>query len=122
MRRCKLLLCVAAGVILIAAKPVTGSGFLCTGPENEVRRINIDLKKKRFQEAGEAPRKIYEVDEGTVTLVLYTTYKDGFFKSEKINRSTLVLESAFMGGGYLITEEYQCRIVPPFDFATERKF
>ncbi len=111
-----------AGLMLVAAKPVVGNGFLCVGPDKEVRRINIDMKKKRFQEAGEAPQKIYEVNEAAVTLILYTTFRDGFFKSEKIDRSTLVLESSFMGGGYLVTKEYQCQIASPFNFASERQF
>jgi hypothetical protein len=110
-----------AGAV-IAAKPVQGVGFLCTNDGGATRRINVDVQKKRYQEAGGAPKKIYDVDEATVTLLLYTTFRDGFFKSEKIDRTTLVLESTFMGGGYITTDKYQCQMVPPFDFAADRKF
>ncbi len=90
--------------VLIAAKPVQGLGFLCTGSDGSVRRINVDIERKRYQEAGEAPKKIYAVDEATVTLLLYTTYRDGFFKSVKIDRATLLLESTFASGGYMTSD------------------
>lgn len=113
-----------AGSLLVAAasKPVQGVGFTCEGPNGAVKRLNIDLKANRYQEAGKARTKIQAVDEASVTLLRYSTLRDGFYLLHRLDRSTLALTVDLDRGHGPTSVTYQCRKGPPFDFAAERQF
>ena len=80
------------------------------------------LKAKRYQEAGQAPKKIKAIDEATVTLVHYSTITDGFFLIERLDRAALVLTVRAAREGQIVGTEYRCAMGAPFDFAAERRF
>lgn len=123
MRAVKLSFLIVAGTLAVAAvKPVQGTGFTCKGPNGAVKRLNIDLKAKRYQEAGSAAEKIQEIDDASVTLKHYSTIRDGYYLLHRLDRSTLILSEVFGEEGRGASTDYQCEIGAPFNFAAERKF
>ncbi len=123
MRPCALpMLIVCAFFGTAASKPLQSIGFTCVASSGAERRINIDLKSKRYHEAGRPSEKIAEINEAAVTLKHYSTITDGFYLDDRLDRGTLILRRAIADADGIVTTEYQCRMGQPFDFAAERKF
>ncbi len=105
-----------------AARPPQSVGFTCQSGNGNVKRINIDVRAKRFQEAGSPPAKIKSIDEAKITLRHYNTVTDGFYLDYSLDRSTLILTSTTASGEKVLTARWQCQMGQPFNFALERKF
>jgi hypothetical protein len=112
-----------------ANKLVRGVGFTCISPTGENRFLNIDLKKKRFQESNGQPQKIDAITETTITLsssdpaLLYSPIGPVITKQE-IDRTTLILSSIVLApqNGVNRKTTYQCQMGPPIIFGEQRKF
>lgn len=116
------ILVVSAVPLIGANKAPLGAGFSCVNSQGAERRINIDLRAKRYQEAGHTAEKIKEINEAAVVLKHYSTVTDGFYLVDTLDRATLVLSNTIANGDRLISTTYQCSRREPFDFASERKF
>lgn len=123
-----------AGLIVSPAsaeKPVQGTGFICRGSDGTVKRLNIDLKKRRWDD-GMGSRPLDGISDTTLTLKglnpdLAGTDNGGMgpiFASLTLDRSTLILHDDVMAPNRGINRktEYQCQMGPPVDFAIGRKF
>ena len=105
-----------------AETPVGGKGFKCVAQNGAIRRYNIDLQRKRYQEAGEAPRKIAKIVDAKVTLYNFSAPWGDLYSDTSLDRSTLVLRVYHRTGQEIISLFYQCQMSEPFNFTAERQF
>ena len=118
------------GAPAFAERPVQGTGFTCQTGTGEMRRFNIDLKKRRY-DAGEGTKKIGAITDTKITLEAQNPDLMGdngglgpVFHTLELNRASLILtdQTIMPSKGTNRTIEYQCVIVGPIDFTLGRKF
>ena len=121
----------AIAVVLVASMPATlanaetpvgGKGFTCVAQNGAIRRYNIDLQRKRYQEAGEAPKKIAKIVDAKITLYNFSAPWGDLYSDTSLDRSTLVLTVYHKTGQEIISLFFQCQMGEPFNFAAERQF
>ena len=124
---------VVAGLLFIAtgatAKDQTGPiGFTCTASDGSTRRLNIDLRRGRY-DVGEGTRRLSLVTDTIVTVEgpnpdLMSTPMGPVLHSLKLDRTTLVLtdETLIPDRSVNRTSKYQCATGPAIDFRSGRKF
>ena len=125
-----------AGVLLFlsspafSAKPVQGSGFICTDALGTVRKLNIDLQRRRY-DVGEGVRHVAAINDTTIILDAGNPDLLGdngglgpILRSLTLDRTSLVLtdQTAMPARGTNRTLSFQCAITEPIDFAEGRKF
>lgn len=114
-----------------AERPVQGTGFVCTGDDSAVKRINIDLKRKRWDE-GDGLKELDSITDTKITLrginpFLASGENGGMgpvFSSLTLDRASLILHDdiAIPNRGVNRKTEYLCQMGAPVDFTAGRQF
>jgi hypothetical protein len=127
MRRLSIFLWLMAAVPANAAANEQ-AGFICTATDGSTMRINIDLKKRRFDD-GNGWKALHQVTDTLITLRgpnpdMISTPMGPVFASLALDRATLVLTDQTLVPDRNIsrTVQYQCAKVAPIDFKAQQKF
>ena len=119
--------------ILICAVPVHAAtneqaGFDCAAADGSEMRLNIDLKKRRFDD-GDGWKALHQITETQITIRgpnpdLLTTPMGPVFVSLTLDRATLVLtdQSIIPDRNVNRTVRYQCAKGAIIDFTAGRQF
>lgn len=127
MRRLSIFLWLTAAVPANAATKEQ-AGFICTANDGSTMRINIDLKKRRFND-GKGWNALHRVTDTQIVLRgpnpdMISTPMGPVFASLELDRATLVLtdQTLIPDRNISRTVQYQCTTVAPIDFKAERRF
>ena len=124
---------ISISLLLIGAVPAHAAtneqaGFVCTAPDGSAMRLNIDLKKRRFDD-GSGWKALNQVTDTQITLRgsnpdLLTTPMGPVFASLTLDRATLVLtdQSLIPDRNINRTVRYQCAKGATIDFTAGRQF
>lgn len=106
------------------------AGFICTATDGTAKRLNIDLKRHRY-DAGEGVKKIDAITDTKITLagpnpylVFNTTGMGPIISSLTLDRASLILtdETRVPERNVNRVTQYQCQIGAPIDFRAGQKF
>lgn len=112
----------------LAARVATGVGFACTSPSGEVKRLNIDLKRERY-DAGDGVKPLGRITDQQIIIedvnpFLLNSPLGPILHSLKLDRVTLMLtdETLVPDRNVNRSTKYQCIIGPLIDFTANRQF
>jgi hypothetical protein len=120
-------------LLLISAVPahaatIEQAGFVCTAADGSTMRLNIDLRKRRFDD-GSGWKALYQITDTQIEIRgsnpdLLTTPMGPVFASLTLDRATLVLtdQSLIPDRNINRTVRYQCVKGPIIDFTAGRQF
>ncbi len=120
-------LLLSCGSATLGAKSANETGFECKASDGQVKRFNIDLKRKRY-DAGDGVSALYAITETKITLEGPNRYMaddpDPYFHSLVLDRKSLILTDEVLMPSQNIKRviAYQCTMVTLIDFAQGRQF
>lgn len=104
------------------------AGFTCSAADGTIKRLNIDLKRQRY-DAGEGVKRIARVSDSTITLDggnpdLMSTPMGPVLSSLVLDRTTLILtdQTLIPDRNVNRTSTYRCELGPAIDFRAGRRF
>lgn len=104
------------------------TGFTCTAKNGETKRLNVDLKRGRYDQ-GEGKKRLARVTDGTIVIDapnpdLMRTSMGPVLRTVSLDRTTLVLtdETLLPDRSINRTTSYQCAMGPAVDFTAGRRF
>lgn len=127
MRLIVVLVLLAFSSPVSAAKRLEGTGFTCTASDGSVRRLNIDLRKSRYDD-GEGVKNLYRVTDTKIEIEGPNRYMaadpDPYFHTIDLDRSSLIMTDRVLEPKRGIRREtlYQCIIGPLIVFSAGQKF
>jgi len=110
------------------AADATPTGFTCTAADGSVKRLNIDLKRSRYDD-GQGTKRLYRVTDTTITLRgpnpdTIETPLGPILSTLELDRTSLVLTDQTLAPDRNVnrTTTYQCQTGPAHDFKAGRRF
>jgi hypothetical protein len=104
------------------------TGFTCTAENGETKRLNVDLKRGRYDQ-GEGEKRLARVTDSTIVIDgpnsdLMRTPMGPVLRTVSLDRTTLVLtdETLIPDRAINRTASYQCAMGPAVDFSIGRRF
>lgn len=120
--------------LVVASEPALAkarssfTGFTCTAENGGTRRLNVDLKRGRYDQ-GEGERRLARVTDSTIVIDapnpdLMTTPMGPVLRTISLDRTSLVLtdETVIPDRSINRTTVYQCAMGPAIDFTVGRRF
>jgi len=112
----------------LAAAQDQAAGFTCTAADGSVKRLNIDLKRGRYDD-GDGAKKLDRITDTKITLRgpnpdMVVTPVGPIMSSLELDRMTLVLTDQLLvpDRNTNRTTTYQCQTGPVIDFKAGRRF
>lgn len=124
---------ISISLLLISAAPAHATtndqaGFVCVAADSSTIRLNIDLKKHRFDD-GSGWKAIFETTDTQITLrgpnpYMFNTPMGPVIASLTLDRTTLILTDKTLIPDRNVNRsvQYQCTKGPIVDFKAGRQF
>ena len=98
------------------------TGFTCTAKNGETKRLNVDLKRGRYDQ-GEGKKRLARVIDAPNPDLMRTSMGP-VLRTVSLDRTTLVLtdETLIPDRSINRTTSYQCAMGPAVDFTAGRRF